>query len=408
MLIFAAENLTTDKNLTFMATTAEATRKNLVSVKRSTGVRRVITGFGGKNNRKSITNALLRTLGEDNVTKNSDLFVDLVNNLEEGNNQYNILGYDFVIQPVRAYKKKEAAFVEPTQPKSLVKITLPECITAASNCKTLNEFKEMCPSMYLIAKKKGWLNSVIVFSGDTHTTKTTVKKVRNKMPKGYWNDHDRCMEAAKKCKNRYNFSVKYSNAYLVSRINGWLDEFFPAKEDERKGRNYWTKARILKEAEKYSSAIEFRKGSRGAYNRAGKLHLLKDIEYNKPVVAEEITPEPINPTVVEPTVIEPTVIETNTVTKRQYTIWNEEKVRELAAKYESRTLFARHHHGAEDYAKRHGFLNELFPATEKKIEEVAAPAVAEPVNEEETAVVTNNGFFSRLKKALAILINKDC
>ena len=53
--------------------------------------------------------------------------------------------------------------------------------------------------------------------------------VLKKKPNGYWNNKERCEEAAKKCRNRGEFGQRYSMAYLHSKNNGWLEEFFPKK-----------------------------------------------------------------------------------------------------------------------------------------------------------------------------------
>lgn len=41
-----------------------------------------------------------------------------------------------------------------------------------------------------------------------------------------WN-YDTCKEASLLCKGRYEFSRKFGRAYKESKLNGWIDEFFP-------------------------------------------------------------------------------------------------------------------------------------------------------------------------------------
>ena len=54
--------------------------------------------------------------------------------------------------------------------------------------------------------------------------------ILKKKPNGYWNDKNKCEAASKECHNRSDFAAKYSMAYLHSRENGWIDEFFPNKK----------------------------------------------------------------------------------------------------------------------------------------------------------------------------------
>ena len=45
-------------------------------------------------------------------------------------------------------------------------------------------------------------------------------------PKGYWN-YENCRTAALECKTRYQFHMRYAQGYIVSLNNGWIDDFFP-------------------------------------------------------------------------------------------------------------------------------------------------------------------------------------
>ena len=44
-------------------------------------------------------------------------------------------------------------------------------------------------------------------------------------PANYWTNKEHCEEAAKRCRNRSDFSDKYEAAYIQSVRNGWLSEF---------------------------------------------------------------------------------------------------------------------------------------------------------------------------------------
>ena len=48
--------------------------------------------------------------------------------------------------------------------------------------------------------------------------------------KGYWNDKELCKNEAKKYISRSKFMIKCWAAWNYSRINNWLDEFFPVNK----------------------------------------------------------------------------------------------------------------------------------------------------------------------------------
>lgn len=81
-------------------------------------------------------------------------------------------------------------------------------------------------------------------------------------------NYEICKEKALNCKDRKEFWSKETRAALLSRKNGWIDEWFP--EIGRKERNYWTKERCIEESKKYSSRKEFDNGCRGAYSASKK------------------------------------------------------------------------------------------------------------------------------------------
>jgi hypothetical protein len=49
----------------------------------------------------------------------------------------------------------------------------------------------------------------------------------NKKPIGHWLNIENCRSVASECKNRHEFQKKYSGAYFNSFKNNWLDYFFP-------------------------------------------------------------------------------------------------------------------------------------------------------------------------------------
>jgi hypothetical protein len=81
-------------------------------------------------------------------------------------------------------------------------------------------------------------------------------------------NYEICKSKALNCKDRKEFWNKESKAALLSKKNGWIDEWFP--EIGRKERGYWTKKRCIEESKKYSTRSEFDKKCRGAYSASNK------------------------------------------------------------------------------------------------------------------------------------------
>lgn len=92
-----------------------------------------------------------------------------------------------------------------------------ECKKVALGCKSKKEFIKNFGSVYTASKRKGWYSEI-----SSHMTST------QRQPK-FWNDKENCRKAATECKKRSEFNKKYVRASVVSRKNGWLDEFFPKK-----------------------------------------------------------------------------------------------------------------------------------------------------------------------------------
>lgn len=66
---------------------------------------------------------------------------------------------------------------------------------------------------YLASYRNNWLDDVCSHMID------------GKRKNNFWN-YDSCKQHAKLCKNRYDFSKKYSGGYNLSKVKGWLNEFF--------------------------------------------------------------------------------------------------------------------------------------------------------------------------------------
>lgn len=83
---------------------------------------------------------------------------------------------------------------------------------------TRTEFQKGNKGAYLRSYRSGWLDDIC-----THM-------IAGKRKNGFWN-YKSCKEYASLCKNKYDFSKKYSGGYNLSKINCWLDDFFPKKKE---------------------------------------------------------------------------------------------------------------------------------------------------------------------------------
>ena len=87
------------------------------------------------------------------------------------------------------------------------------CYAEALKCKTLTEFHKRCSKGYVCARKEGWIKDYTWFE-------------QKEMPKKWWN-YEHCKEEAAKYSKRSHFQKGSKSAYFASRINGWLNDFFP-------------------------------------------------------------------------------------------------------------------------------------------------------------------------------------
>jgi len=78
-------------------------------------------------------------------------------------------------------------------------------------------------------------------------------------------DYDSCRKEALKYKTRTEFRRGSSGAYCSSLRNGWLDDIRGHMIQIKKPSNHWTKENCRKEALKYKTRTKFQKGSSGAY-----------------------------------------------------------------------------------------------------------------------------------------------
>ena len=97
----------------------------------------------------------------------------------------------------------------------------------------------------------------------------------NKRKKRNFWTKKKCIEVAKKSKNRSFFKKNYNGAWYSSKKNDWIDEVFTYLPEDK--RYVWTKDMCLNEALKYKYRFEFKFNSAGAYNASVRNKWLDEV-----------------------------------------------------------------------------------------------------------------------------------
>ena len=119
---------------------------------------------------------------------------------------------------VTIYKNKWTEILEPIRErrKNNFWIDKEQCRIESLKYKTMSELNKKCYGCYAFSKKNNWLDEFFP------------KRIKQ-YKRGHFNNKELCKTEAKKYKNKYNFSIGCKTAYRYSKINNWLDEFFPKK-----------------------------------------------------------------------------------------------------------------------------------------------------------------------------------
>lgn len=130
-----------------------------------------------------------------------------------------------------------------------------KCHEEALKYKTRSEFAELAGGAYEVARRNGWLDNYTWFE-------------ETKKPNGYWDNLDRCYNAASKCKTKTEFIKKYMSAYLSAKEHGWLDQYTWFNRKRIAHNKKWDYNTVFEEAKKYTTKKEFGTNARGAYKAA--------------------------------------------------------------------------------------------------------------------------------------------
>ena len=105
-----------------------------------------------------------------------------------------------------------------THMKERNELTYEFCEAEAKKYNERLRFFEGNPSAYTKAQRSGWLDNIC-----KHMLPVSITRSRDKIKWTY----DTCKTEAAKYKTRNEFQKVNQRAYKVSRMNKWLDDFFP-------------------------------------------------------------------------------------------------------------------------------------------------------------------------------------
>ena len=189
------------------------------------------------------------------------------------------------------------------------------CYEDAKKYSSIKEFRNKSAVAYGVASKNKWLDDYTWLERKKHSNT-------------YWNNYDRCYEAAKKCTSRSEFGKKYPAAWKRAKENGWMGDYtwIMSRHDAMsKAFTIWTKEKCYEEAKKYHSRGEFKKNCPTGYSVARKKGWLDDYTWF-----------------------------VNLWVKK----WNYETCKEEAKKYKTRGEFSEKSSGAWLVAKKNGWIED--------------------------------------------------
>ena len=113
------------------------------------------------------------------------------------------------------------------------------------------------------ARENGWIQEA------------TTHMVSKQKPKGYWSK-ERVFEEAKKYAYLTEWVKGSGGSYTVAKRNQWLAEACAHMKSPKVPMGYWTKERLIDDAKKYNSRVEWKKASGSAYATAGTKGCLEE------------------------------------------------------------------------------------------------------------------------------------
>ena len=144
---------------------------------------------------------------------------------------------------------------------------------------------------------------------------------------------EKCFKAAKSCKTRKEFIIKFPGAYYSAKNNNLIKDIYSNFEKIINEKGYWTKERCVEEAFKYETRKELKENSISCYN-----------------------------TIIQNKWVEDAFKHMNHASGLKLKgYWNKEKCFEASKKYKTKTSFRENEVGAYKSSKKNGWLEEFFP-----------------------------------------------
>ena len=143
-------------------------------------------------------------------------------------------------------------------------------ILSASQYKSQTDWKKDFGGAMAKAIRMGWLKEACA-----HMDFMNESKIK---PQGYWTKA-RVLESAKKYKTQAEWNKAETSAVGVASKKGWIKEATEHMSPSRPNRmanGYWTKERVMEDAQKFSSKTEWQRASKAAVGKAYRMGWIEE------------------------------------------------------------------------------------------------------------------------------------
>lgn len=132
---------------------------------------------------------------------------------------------------------------------------------------TFDAFRKSSRRAYDVAYKKGWLEEMTWLQ-------------RKQIKRGFWSSKEKVFSESLKYTTLKAFRQECVRAYDSAKANGWLEEMTWLKKNDTMPPFFWNiKVNVIEESKKYSSLVDFRSGSSGAYEGARRNGWLEEMTW---------------------------------------------------------------------------------------------------------------------------------
>jgi very-short-patch-repair endonuclease len=181
-------------------------------------------------------------------------------------------------------------------------------ISEAQKHQTQSEWRKAGGGSMGAARENGWIQEA------------TAHMISKQKPNGYWTK-ERVLEEAKKYSYQTEWIKAGGGSFSIAQKKKWLAEACAHMKSPKVPMGYWTKERLIDDAKKYKSRVEWKKANGSAYATAGTKGYLEEC-----CVHMELLVKPVG-------------------------YWNKERCIESAKKYPTIIAWSVGENGAYDAAK---------------------------------------------------------